>query len=296
MSAAAISVNLDLVQAVVKKQFPQYSTLPITPVVPQGWDNRTFRLGSELSVRLPSAARYEPQTLKEWEWLPHLAPNLPLPVPTPVNLGKPDKIFPWHWSIRSWLTGAPATTAIPTSPSEFARALGGFLLALRSVPASGGPVPGTHNFHRGASPAVYDRETHIALRALDSHIDTDKAARIWNEATAAEYTDDAVWLHGDMSPGNLLVQTGELAAVLDFGCCAVGDPACDLTIAWTYFEGESRRAFRDAVDVDESTWKRARGWALWKAAILQARIAETNAVTPERNAAILRDVMTDPIV
>lgn len=296
MSTVSMPITLDLVRAVVKTQFPRYSSLSITPVVPQGWDNRTFRLGSELGVRLPSAARYEAQTRKEWEWLPYLATRLPLPIPTPVELGKPDETFPWHWSIRTWLKGSPATGAVPTNLPEFARALGGFLFALRNVSPSGGPAPGTHNFHRGASPRVYDRETQIALKALSSHIDADEAARIWNDATTAEYAGDAVWLHGDMSPGNLLVRAGELAAVLDFGCCAVGDPACDLTIAWTYFEGESRRAFRDAVDVDANTWKRARGWALWKAAALQAGITETNAVTQEHNTAILQDVMADPII
>jgi aminoglycoside phosphotransferase (APT) family kinase protein len=36
------------------------------------------------------------------------------------------------------------------------------------------------------------------------------------------------------------------------------------------FSGESRRVFREAVGLDDATWERARGWALWKALITLA--------------------------
>jgi aminoglycoside phosphotransferase (APT) family kinase protein len=79
-----------------------------------------------------------------------------------------------------------------------------------------------------------------------------------------------VWIHGDVDARNLLVRGGRLAAVIDFGQTGVGDPACDLTIAWTFFSGAARAAFRDAVAADAATWARARGWAMWKALITLA--------------------------
>ena len=81
-----------------------------------------------------------------------------------------------------------------------------------------------------------------------------------------------MWVHGDVTASNLLVVGGRLSAVIDFGCSAVGDPACDTVMAWTFFHGESRHAFREQLGLDEGTWARGRGWALWKALITLARL------------------------
>ena len=88
----------------------------------------------------------------------------------------------------------------------------------------------------------------------------------------------SVWFHGDVAAGNLLINEGELSAVIDFGGLAVGDPACDMVIAWTFLEQSSRRAFRERLNVSDAVWNRGRGWALWKAMIVQAEIIETNAI------------------
>jgi aminoglycoside phosphotransferase (APT) family kinase protein len=74
-----------------------------------------------------------------------------------------------------------------------------------------------------------------------------------------------VWVHGDVVESNLLVAEGRLRAVIDFGCAAVGDPACDLMMAWTSFDDESARLFRSGLPFDDATWARGRGWTLWKA-------------------------------
>lgn len=74
-----------------------------------------------------------------------------------------------------------------------------------------------------------------------------------------------MWIHGDIAPGNLLVQDGKLSAVIDFGIMGVGDPACDYAMAWTYFTPECRNVFLNGLD--EDLIARARGWALWKALI-----------------------------
>jgi aminoglycoside phosphotransferase (APT) family kinase protein len=237
--------------------------------VPGGWDNRTFRLGARLSVRLPSAAAFAPQVEKEHRWLPILASHLPLPIPEPLAMGAPGEGYPWPWSVRGWLDGAPMSQ-FPAEPAGLAHALAAFLAALHRIEAAGGPPPAPHNFHRGGSLAVYDAETRAALAALAGRIETAAAAKVWDAALGSAWASAPVWVHGDVAPGNLLVRDGRLSAVIDFGSMAVGDPACDLAIAWTHFTGVSRDTFRAVLPLDPATWARGRGWALWKALITAA--------------------------
>ncbi len=89
-------IDLSLAKQLVAEQFPQWAHLPIRPVALDGWDNRTFRLGSDMSVRLPTAEPYSGQVPKEHKWLPRLAPLLPLPIPVPLAMGRPGSGYPWH--------------------------------------------------------------------------------------------------------------------------------------------------------------------------------------------------------
>jgi aminoglycoside phosphotransferase (APT) family kinase protein len=265
-----VEITPELVEALVGQQFPRWSQEPVTPVAPGGWDNRTFRLGEALLVRLPSHQRYVAQVEKEQRWLPVLAQTLPLPVPAPVALGAPGLGYPWPWSIYRWLEGQPATSGDVESAESLARDLAAFLGALHGLDPTEGPPPGEHNFFRGGSLSTYDRETRDAIRVLHGRVDTDACTRVWDAALAATWTGRAQWLHGDVAATNLLVRHGRLAAVIDFGALAVGDIACDLTVAWTLFTDASRRVFQSAMARDDATWARARGWALWKALILVA--------------------------
>jgi aminoglycoside phosphotransferase (APT) family kinase protein len=257
-----------LVARLIAEQFPQWSGLPVQPVALDGWDNTTFRLGDALSVRLPSADAYVEGVEKEHRWLPVLAPQLPLPIPEPVAKGAPGCGFPRPWSVYRWIEGEPAAAApIPDLP-RFAADLTAFLAALYAIDPAGGPRPGAHNFHRGGPLTVYDDQTQAALADLRGHIDTGLAAEVWQAANEAPRDGPPVWFHGDAQPGNLLVRDGRLSAVIDFGTSGVGDPACDTTIAWTFFTGESRRVFKERLLADAATWARGRGWAIWKAMIV----------------------------
>jgi aminoglycoside phosphotransferase (APT) family kinase protein len=262
------AIDAALAARMVTEQFPEWSDLPVVPVERPGWDNRTFRLGDTMSVRLPSAAAYVPSVQKEHTWLPRLAPQLPYPIPTPLALGAPSGEYPWPWSVRRWIDGLVSSRERIRDLVTFARDLAGFLVALQGVDPSGGPAAGAHCFHRGASLRVYDTETHDAIATLGPRIDGAAATDAWQSALAATWTGSPVWFHGDIAAGNLLLDDkGDLAAVIDFGTSGVGDPACDLVIAWTLFEGESRAEFRRLLPADDAMWARARGWALWKALI-----------------------------
>ncbi len=287
-----VSIDSDLVRRLIAAQFPHWADLPVEPVEPGGWDNRTFRLGDDMSVRLPSAASYAAQVEKEQRWLPRLAPHLPLPIPVPLAKGAPGQDYSWPWSVYGWLRGQPAGNGRTADPTQFARSLADFLLALYRVDANDGPPAGQHNFHRGGRLAVYDAETRTALSALAGRIDTDTAQAVWASALGSKWQRPPVWVHGDVASGNLLVEDGRLCGVIDFGSSAVGDPACDLVIAWTEFSGESRQAFRDTLALDEQTWARARGWALWKA-LITASGHDGNQREAAKSWAVIDEVLAD---
>ncbi|WP_433494832.1 aminoglycoside phosphotransferase family protein [Micromonospora sp. CA-248089] len=259
-----IAVDVEQVRRLVAGQFPHLAGLPIEPVANGGWDNWTFHLGPELLVRLPSAAAYALAVEKEHLWLPVLAARLPLPIPAPVAKGEPGAGYPYPWSIYRWLDGEPARPDRIADPVRFALDLAEFLAALRDVDAADGPQPGVHNWFRGGTLRTYDKKVEDALVALDGHVDAALVREIWTRAVGARWDGVDRWFHGDIAPGNLLLTHGRLAAVIDFGTCGVGDPACDLAIAWTLLTAEGRAAFRERLSVDDATWARGRGWALWK--------------------------------
>lgn len=258
------------VKCLLRAQFPHWADLPLAAVELGGWDNITFKLGEATSVRLPSADGYALQVEKEHRWLPFLAQNLPLTIPQPLGRGDPGCGFRWPWSIYRWLEGLPATVERVADLTEFAVTLAGFLRRLHSIDSTSGPLAGQHSAFRGGPLSTYDEEARMAMKELADEIDAKAATEVWEEALAAKWRGPPVWVHGDVTPSNLLVVDGRLSAVIDFGCCAVGDPACDTVITWTFLEGPSRTAFQAHLPLDEATWARGRGWALWKALLTHA--------------------------
>ncbi|KZS60351.1 aminoglycoside phosphotransferase family protein [Mycobacterium ostraviense] len=259
-------ITARLARRLVDSQFPHWSSLAITPVAHQGVDNRTFRLGDELSIRLPTADWYADQVAKEQHWLPQLAPWLPLPIPQPVAMGGPAFHYPYPWSVYRWLDGATAAEAV-TDWGPIGCALGHFLRTLHHIDPGDGPEPGPHNFFRGAPVSVYAEETSTVIDELGGEIDVAGAQAVWAAATGSTRAGEPCWFHGDVAADNLLTQRGRLTAVIDFGLCGIGDPACDTAIAWTHLDTVNRTAFRRTLGVDAATWTRGRGWALWKALI-----------------------------
>jgi aminoglycoside phosphotransferase (APT) family kinase protein len=264
-----VPVDVPLVRRLIEAQCPQWADLPLVPVAQQGWDNATYRLGGDMSVRLPRLARWVGQVDREQRWLPRLAPHLPLAVPVPLAKGAPGEDYPFPWSVYRWLEGESATAERLTDLRAAATDLAGFLAALKQVDARGGPPPERSSGFRGVpmgdlrDSAVVETRVRPAIAALSGLVDTDALTAVWEAALAAPAWDGPpVWVHGDLAPGNLLAVDGRLSAVIDFGTLAVGDPACDLTPAWLLLGGEARNVFRAALPVDDATWARGRGWGL----------------------------------
>jgi aminoglycoside phosphotransferase (APT) family kinase protein len=286
-------IDAALVKRLIATQFPQWSDLRVVPVEVDGWDNRTYRLGDDMTVRLPTAAGYVPAVAKENHWLPRLAPSLPITVPTVLAEGVPGEGYPFPWSVRAWLPGRTSDRDHIDDMSQFAISVAEFIRALQRCDTTDGPLAGEHSFYRGASPVHYDEETRRCLAALAGRVDVDRAAVVWEAASTTEHSGAPVWFHGDIASGNLLVADGKLTAVIDFGTCGVGDPACDLVIAWTMFSGDSRQAFRRAVDLDKGIWARARGWALWKALLTLAECIDSDHERAAVNQRVIDEVLAD---
>ncbi len=288
--------NLDkrIVQRLLNDQFPQFSSSPIKPVAVSGWDNRIFHIGQDYVARLPSAAAYASQAIKERRWLPKLAPHLPVVIPEPIGFGQPGCGYPYHWAIYRWIPGITAFEATMDDKRSFAADVSGFLSAMHRIDTEEAPAPGDHNSYRGGSLKIYDAETRTAISLLNDRYDSTILTEIWEAGLHSRWNADPVWVHGDVTAGNLLVgDNGRLCGVIDFGLIAAGDPACDLAIAWTYFDDESRKEFRSGLQLDDDTWLRARSWALWKAAIVRAGISNTNAVERATAANTIIQIVSD---
>ncbi len=263
MHADEIETDVALVRRLLAGQFPHWADLPIEPVASYGTDHDIYRLGEHLAARLPRIGWATAQAAKEAEWLPRLAPHLPLALPVQLARGRPAEGYPFDWSVYRWLPGENANGTIDDLPGAAAD-LAAFVEALRQVDTTGAPPRPPHG--RGAPLAEADEGVRRSIAQLADRIDGDATLRSWQESLDASAWDgDEVWVHGDLLPGNLLVVDGRLSAVIDFGGLNVGDPACDLQPAWNVFAGESRLRFRSELAVDEASWVRGRGWALAQA-------------------------------
>ncbi|MEC0125196.1 aminoglycoside phosphotransferase family protein [Paenibacillus pabuli] len=267
-----IHITPELVRQLIDSQFPKWKDLAITPVEKSGHDNRTYRLGREMTIRLPSHERYASAVEKELTWLPVFRPLLSLPIPAPVAQGEPTAEYPLPWSVNRWIEGETVTHANVPDLNTFAEDLASFLKELEAIDATHGIPAGIQNFHRGGNLAVYDQDTRSVIESLSGQGQYDQKliTEIWETALATRYQSTPLWLHGDVAVGNLLVQNGRLSGVIDFGTMGVGDPSSDLVMAWNFFDDASRKIFLNCMNVDQDTVNRARGWALWKALITYA--------------------------
>ena len=271
MHAEELVVDEATAARLVAEQHPSLAGLPVRAVPSVGTVNAVFRLGDDLCLRLPRVPAWAMSLDRELEWLPRLAPHLPVPVPQVVATGEPGAGYPLRWAVLRWIEGEPYADDVVADEVVVARRLAAFVRALRAVDAAGAPVAGRRPL------AELDVETRAALRAVPDLLDVDAATAAWERAVAAPVWDGRPsWIHGDLLRPNLLVRDGRLCAVIDFGGVGGGDPATDVVAAWSVFGPAGRRAYRRALDVDDATWERARGIALHQAALLIPYYRDTN--------------------
>ncbi|WP_055694310.1 phosphotransferase [Streptomyces prasinopilosus] len=268
MTDSEIEITAELVHGLVQDQHPDLAGLEVREVA-GGWDNRMWRLGDELAVRMPRTERAPDLQRKERRWLPVLAPRLPLPVPVPVRNGEPSARFPRPWSIMTWVPGEPLDSAPISRGEDTADALAGFLKALHEEAPAGAPT----GADRGARPAECTDGFEEFLRAIAPGgvaADVRAVRDVWDDAVAAPaWEGPPVWVHGDLHPANVVASDGTLSGVIDFGDMFAGDPAWDLAAAWLLLPaGADSRFFEVYAHADEATVRRARGLAALKGLFL----------------------------
>jgi aminoglycoside phosphotransferase (APT) family kinase protein len=273
MHSNEFSVDDGLARRLVDEQFPEWRTLPLRRVEPSGTEHAIFRLGDELSVRLPRRDGPTEPGGAEWDWLATLALHLPIDIPVPVAQGRPTDRYPWFWGIHTWIQGETLPVE-RIDAIEAARDLAGAVSSLQRISPAGAPAG------RGVPLRERDRGVRERLSAFAESWVIEE----WERALAAPpWPGPAVWHHGDLDARNWLIRGGRISGVVDWGCMGVGDPACDVMVAWKLHSSAARDAFRAALPTDDATWERARGWAL-----SQAVMALTY-YTPASNPSLYRE-------
>lgn len=290
MHRDAADTDVSLVRRLLAAQFPEWAELPIEAFPSSGTVNAIYRLGDDMTVRLPlTSGGVKPVDL-ERRWLPRLAPLLPVAIPAVLGTGKAAEGYPWPWSVHRWLDGEHPAVDGPADWNQLATDLADFVTAMRRVWLTDGPAA-----YRGKPLAAVDAETRKAIGKLDGMVDTAAATSAWEEALRApNWTGPPQWVHSDLMPGNLLVNDGRLTAVIDFGTVGVGDPACDMIVAWNLLPVGARDIFRAGVNVDDATWARGRGWALSMALIQLPYYHVTNPVIAANARHVIREVLAEP--
>lgn len=294
MHADEVEVDDGAVRRLVDAQVPHLADRPLTRLDTWGTDHVIYRLGDDLSVRLPKIGWAATQGEREAEWLPRLARRLPVAVPVPLFVGEPGEGYPYRWYVSPWVDG------VNPRPEEadlhvLARDAAAFVLALQAIETTGAPPPRWGQ--RGGEHAGADeflRECAEKVRAT-SDVDVDALLAVWDEGMHAPRWDRApVWAHGDLQDGNMLVRAGRLVGVIDWGGLVCGDPSVELMCAWSLFDAGSRATYREALGfVDDATWLRGRAWATSAAVCALGYYRDTNPEIVARSWRTVRAVLDD---
>jgi aminoglycoside phosphotransferase (APT) family kinase protein len=288
MHADEVDVDENLVRRLLAAQFPRLAELPIRAFPSTGTVNAVYRLGDDLCVRLPRLASWARDLEKELAWLPKLAPRLSLRIPEPVDAGDPADGYPFRWAIYRWIDARTYADDLVDDERRAAADLARFVAELRRVDPAGAPPGGRRPLRE------LDAVTRAAIAASRGAIDGEAAISAWEAALEAPVADGPpAWIHTDLLRPNLLVAGGRLSAVLDFGSAGAGDRAADVIAAWSVFGRAGREAYRAALDVDDGTWRRARGYALHQAALIIPYYATTNAAFVALAKRTVEEVLAD---
>jgi aminoglycoside phosphotransferase (APT) family kinase protein len=271
MHDGEVPIDAALVQRLVADQFPDRAGRVIREVQSTGTVNAIYRVGEDAYARLPRLAAWAAGLQREAQWLPWLAERLSLPIPEPLGAGHPSESYPFAWALYRWIDGEPYTDAGIDDEARAARDLAGFVLELRGLDGSGAPAAGRRPLRQ------LDAETRAAIESGRLFMDSGAALAVWDDALESPvWTGDGVWIHADLLRPNVLTRSGRVSAIIDFGSAGVGDPAADVIAAWSIFGPMGREQYRSALNVDDDTWRRARGFALHQAAIAIPYYAESN--------------------
>jgi aminoglycoside phosphotransferase (APT) family kinase protein len=260
-------VTTGTVRALVAEQFPAWAGLPIRAVASEGTVNALFRIGDRLTARFPLVPGEAEEKLR---WLEREAKaaralfgRTRFPTPEPVALGRPGHGYPLPWSVQTWVPGTTATVSDPSGSVPFAHDLADFVADVRAIDTGGRRFAGRG---RGGVLASHDDWMQTCFARSEGLLDVPRLRRMWTAWRRMPRGAGAdVMTHGDLVPGNVLVEGGRLAGVIDVGGLGPADPALDLVGAWHLLAAGPRQEFRRKLGSDDREWERGKGWAFVQA-------------------------------
>jgi len=269
-----VDINPELIKDLLQEQFPKWENQPLQLMHPEGTDNAMYRLGNDKLIRLPRTEGSSLNIEKELTWLPKLGPKLPISIPSIIGRGMANKNYPFPWLICEWLEGSNPDQEGMIDEQKAATDLAFFVKAMQQVPTVEGP-----NCSRGQPLNTREKEVLQSIPLLKELYDTNLLKELWESASSApHWKRDPVWIHGDLHAGNLLAMEKKIVGVVDWGLAGIGDPACDMIVAWTLLCQQSREIFRSLVQPDDHTWSRGRGWALFLGIVGYPYYRDTNPI------------------
>jgi aminoglycoside phosphotransferase (APT) family kinase protein len=278
VSIAFMQIDLETAKSIIAKQFPQWAELDVSMFESSGTDHLLCRLGDHMAARFPITGDAARVVEDEWTGLRRFT-GLPLATPQLLATAKPLPEFPYSWSVVNWIEGQDASVAAVSDWTETARNLGKFVRALRAVEPCGGRMNGPANGYRGSPLCSRNGWVRKCFESVSDLFDLHAMRAAWEEAMAAPvWEKDPVWIHGDIHAANIIVRNGGVVGIVDFGLAALGDPACDLALAWTFLPADSRAVFFKAAEIDGATLSRGKGWALYVGAIALAYYRDRNPI------------------
>ena len=288
-----MELGLEQAQRLVQNQFPQWAELPLTPFQSFGTDHILYRLGSDKVVRFPIKTEIAQNIPLQQNWLAKFA-KLPLDTPQILGIGRADDNFPYAWSVAKWIDGQDAASTPITDWSEAAVSLGRFVRELRMIDTTGGITSGQHNAWRGCPLAMLDDRTRGAIGLVSDLFDRATLTAIWEQALSAPVWESGpTWIHGDIHAANMVVRDGQIAGVIDFGLMALGDPACDLALAWSFLPARYRDLFLHAAEASEAMQLRGKGWGLYAGVIAFSYYRDNNPVLAAISSQTIEAVLAD---
>jgi len=289
---ARIELDLDLAERLIRSQCPQYAGA-LVPVAADGTDHVLFRIGDTLAARFPVVDGASRQVWSDQLWLPLFGEALSVPVPRQLAVGQPAFGYPFHWSIVTWLPGAPLSRYRDTDDGTLVDQLCRLLQELRAAPTNGGPDAEREQL-RGRPLRFKDAATRSAIAELPQSFDPRRLVRVWDACAAVpDHSGTPVWFHGDLLPGNILADGTGICGLIDFGGPGVGDPACDFLAAWYCLRPRERRWFRERLDVARTDWLRGIGHTFSQAVIYIPYYFETRPAGVRMAAEVLASILDE---
>ncbi len=300
MHADQLSLSLPTVRGLVDSQFPDWRDLPVRAVQAQGTVNLLFRIGDEFVARFPLQPG-DPARTRRWLESEALAASELLGrtrfrTPTPVAIGDPGDGYPLPWSVQTWLPGpaeGPATDFDTGGSVEFAHDLAEFVQGVRAISIRGRTFRGSG---RGGDLRSHDGWMQTCFQRSGQLLDVPRLRARWKilRELPRGATDDKM-THGDLTPGNVLIDGGRLAGVIDVGGLGPTDPSLDLVAAWHLLDPGPRRVLRDDLDCGEQEWARGQAWAFEQAMGLVWYYVDSNPAMSLLGRRTLQRIEADPV-